>query len=65
MWMSIPVAPKKRGRPATGVDPHFAVRLPRAVIDAIDQLAEAEGRPRSEIAREALTEHLKTKGFLK
>lgn len=63
--MSIPVAPKKLGRPATGVDPHFAVRRPRPVIEAIDQFAEAESRPGSEIARDALTEHLKAKGDLK
>ena len=63
--MSIPVAPKRRGRPATGADPHFAVRLPREMIGAIDQLAYDEKRSRAEVAREALAEHLKAKGYLK
>ncbi|WP_162501422.1 ribbon-helix-helix protein, CopG family [Methylobacterium crusticola] len=62
--MPSPVARNRRGRPATGTAPHFAVRLPREVIAAMDRLATAESRPRSEIAREALTEHLRAKGYL-
>ena len=33
------VAPKKRGRPATGQDPHMTFRLPAETIAAIDAWA--------------------------
>jgi Arc/MetJ-type ribon-helix-helix transcriptional regulator len=36
MVRSIPVIPKKRGRPATGVDPLVALRFPPSTIEAID-----------------------------
>ena len=35
----IPVGPKRRGRPSTGRDPFVKVRMPPAVIGAIDRWA--------------------------
>jgi predicted DNA binding CopG/RHH family protein len=45
------VTPKKRGRPATGKDPHVSIRLPAELIAAIDKSAKAEGVSRSEKIR--------------
>jgi len=45
------VTPKKRGRPATGKDPHVSMRLPADLIAAIDKAAKAEGVSRSEKIR--------------
>jgi metal-responsive CopG/Arc/MetJ family transcriptional regulator len=63
--MSISVRPKKRGRPATGRDPVVAVRLTDELVGAIDRATKAGKTNRSEVIREALTEHLKAKGYLK
>jgi predicted DNA-binding protein len=43
---------KKRGRPATGRDPVYAVRLPDEVVNGIDKWAKANGhRDRSAAIR--------------
>lgn len=64
--MSIPVTPKKRGRPATGTDPHLSFRSPPAVTQAIERAAKAEAdQPsRSEMIRRIVTEWLKERGHL-
>jgi hypothetical protein len=55
---SISVNEKKRGRgrPATGTDPAVAVRLPPAVLAAVDQWAKSQTESRSEAIRR-LVEH--------
>ncbi len=59
MSLSIPVKrKKKRGRPATGVDPLIGVRLPAEWIKEIDQLAFALERDRSSVIRELLRQSL-------
>jgi hypothetical protein len=42
MAKSISVTRKKRGRPATGVDPLVGVRLPLEMIHLIEKLAARE-----------------------
>jgi len=42
---------KNRGRPATGVTPTMTIRLPNALIAAIDRLSSERGVTRSEIVR--------------
>jgi len=37
MTKSISVKRKKRGRPATGVDPFVGIRLPEALIEQIER----------------------------
>jgi hypothetical protein len=54
MPKSITVKRKKRGRPATGVDPLVGVRLPPKLIEQIDELAAAQVTNRSEAIRELL-----------
>jgi hypothetical protein len=54
----------RRGRPslseeATGApSPHVSFRVPEQTRRRLDELARAEGRPASEIAREALDRYL-------
>lgn len=55
---------KRRGRPATGVTPRVGVRLPDAVIAAIDRESESEGVGRSEIIRRAVVAYLRERGAL-
>jgi predicted DNA-binding protein len=43
MKKSITEIPKKRGRPATGKDPMFALRLPPELTARIDAFAKAAG----------------------
>jgi predicted DNA binding CopG/RHH family protein len=50
------VTPKKRGRPATGKDPHITVRLPVRLREKVDAFASANGLKRSEAIRQ-LIEH--------
>jgi hypothetical protein len=59
MTKSIKVLPKKRGRPATGKDPFVGVRLPSAMIEALDSRAEADGVTRSETMRRLIEAGLK------
>jgi Arc/MetJ-type ribon-helix-helix transcriptional regulator len=49
------VKPKKRGRPATGKDPLYAVRIPDALVLAIDRWAGRNDSPsRSDAIRRLL-----------
>jgi hypothetical protein len=60
MAKSITVRRKKRGRPATGVDPLVAVRLPPELIKAIDEWAKQSGeRSRSHAIRALIERGLK------
>ena len=60
-------SPKGRGRPATGQDPHVSIRLPAALIDALDgyraQFAAAR-YSRSELIRKILEDRLIHEGFI-
>jgi hypothetical protein len=52
MKQSIKVIPKKRrGRPATGKDPHVAARMPPQLTAEVDAWAKANGMTRSEALR--------------
>jgi hypothetical protein len=52
MKKSIKVAPKKRrGRPATGKDPHIAARMPPALIAEVETWAAANDTSRSDAFR--------------
>jgi hypothetical protein len=52
MKKSIKVVPKKRrGRPATGKDPHLAARMPPALIAEVEAWAGANNTTRSEAVR--------------
>jgi hypothetical protein len=52
MKKSIKVAPKKRrGRPATGKDPHIAARMPAELITRVEAWAAANNASRSEAFR--------------
>jgi hypothetical protein len=61
---SIPVKPKKRGRPATGTDPFIGVRLPPDLIKEIDVWAAnaTSVDSRSEAIRELIRLGLRAKG---
>ncbi|WP_074447978.1 MULTISPECIES: ribbon-helix-helix domain-containing protein [Bradyrhizobium] len=62
MAKSITVTPKKkRGRPATGRDPHVTARLPQNLIDAIEVWAFKNGSSRSEAIRRLVEIGLKAK----
>jgi metal-responsive CopG/Arc/MetJ family transcriptional regulator len=56
------VPPKKRGRPATGRDPHISIRLPTDILAAVERFAEAEELTRSEVIRVAVADYLKRSG---
>jgi hypothetical protein len=63
MKKSIKVAPKKRrGRPATGKDPHIAARMPSELIADVEAWAVANNATRSEAIRRLVELGLKTKG---
>lgn len=59
MSTSIPVEPKKRGRPATGRDPLIGFRAPPSLVVKLDAYAEREGLKRSEAIRRLVEEGLK------
>jgi hypothetical protein len=62
MKKSIKVAPKKRrGRPATGKDPHVAARMPAELIARIEAWAEANDTSRSDAFRRLVELGLKSK----
>src|SRR5258706_6511771 len=48
---SIKVTPKKRGRPATGRDPHVTSRMPQPLIDQVEAWAATNDTGRSEAIR--------------
>jgi hypothetical protein len=63
MKRSIKVTPKKkRGRPATGRDPHVTSRMPQALIDQVENWAAANETSRSEAIRRLVELGLKAKG---
>jgi hypothetical protein len=45
MAKSIRVKPKKRGRPATGKDPFYGVRIADALMQSVDQWRKANDSP--------------------
>jgi hypothetical protein len=51
MKKSIKVAPKKRGRPGTGKDPHMAARMPPTLIAEVEAWAAANDTSRSDAFR--------------
>jgi hypothetical protein len=62
MKRSITVTPKKkRGRPATGRDPHVTSRMPQPLIDQVEAWASANGATRSEAFRRLVELGLKAK----
>jgi hypothetical protein len=62
MKKSIKVTPKKRrGRPATGRDPHVTSRMPQPLIDQVEAWASANGATRSEAFRRLVELALKVK----
>lgn len=52
------VAPKKRGRPATGKDPLVGVRLSPEMLEAIEDIALENEIPRSEAIRRLIAKGL-------
>jgi hypothetical protein len=63
--MSNDVTQKKRGRPATGQQPHVTMRLPVELIAALESYASAVGaKSRNEAIRSALTEFLTERDHL-
>jgi hypothetical protein len=65
MPKSIRVIPKKRGRPATGKDPLYGVRIPDALMASIKRWAKANGSPsRSDGMRRLLEIGLKAERAL-
>jgi hypothetical protein len=62
MKKSIKVAPKKRrGRPATGKDPHIAARMPAQLIADVGAWAAANDTSRSDAFRRLVELGLKAK----
>jgi hypothetical protein len=51
MKKSIKVTRKKRGRPATGKDPHMSARMPPALIAEVEAWAAANETSRSDAFR--------------
>lgn len=49
--MSIPVIPKKRGRPATGRDPLLTVRVPEELKQRVEAYAAKQMVTRTEAVR--------------
>lgn len=56
MRKSIPVKRKKRGRPPTGVDPLYGVRMPDALMLAVDRWATENEVPSRSAAIRSLVE---------
>ncbi|MBN9598027.1 MAG: ribbon-helix-helix protein, CopG family [Afipia sp.] len=62
MAKSIIVKQKKRGRPATGVDPFVGIRLPESLIEQIADWSDKHGAAsRSEAIRRLVELGLKSK----
>jgi hypothetical protein len=61
MKRSTKVAPKKRGRPGTGKDPHMAARMPQALIAQVEAWAAANETTRSDAFRRLVELGLKVK----
>ena len=58
MAKAIAAVPKKRGRPATGRDPHITVRVPQEMINGLELWAGKNNVSRSEAVRDLIAEHL-------
>lgn len=52
------VTPKKRGRPATGKNPHISARFPENLIEAVDAYADVKGLSRSQAIRKIVEDAL-------
>jgi hypothetical protein len=63
MSTSIPVEPKKRGRPATGRDPLVGFRAPPSLVVKLDAYAGREGLKRSEAIRRFVEDGLTAAGL--
>ena len=62
MGKSIKVRPKRKpGRPATGKDPLFAIRIPVELIARVEAWAKPDNLTRSEAIRRLIDLGLKTK----
>jgi hypothetical protein len=61
MKKSTKVAPKKRGRPGTGKDPHMAARMPPQLIAQVEAWAAANDTSRSDAFRRLVELGLKAK----
>ena len=61
MKKSIKVAPKTRGRPGTGKDPHMAARMPPGLIAEVEAWATAHDTSRSDAFRRLVELGLKVK----
>jgi hypothetical protein len=61
MKKSTKVAPKKRGRPGTGKDPHMAARMPPELIAEVEAWAAAHDTSRSDAFRRLVELGLKVK----
>ena len=61
MKKSTKVAPKKRGRPGTGKDPHMAARMPPQLIAQVEAWAAANDTSRSDAFRRLVEIGLKAK----
>jgi hypothetical protein len=61
MKKSTKVAPKKRGRPGTGKDPHMAARMPPQLIAQVEAWAAAYDTSRSDAFRRLVELGLKAK----
>jgi hypothetical protein len=61
MKKSTKVAPKKRGRPGKGKDPHMAARMPSALIHQVEAWAEAHQTSRSDAFRRLVELGLRAK----
>jgi Ribbon-helix-helix protein, copG family len=61
MKKSTKVAPKKRGRPGTGKDPHMAARMPPQLIAQVEAWAAANETSRSDAFRRLVELGLKVK----
>jgi Ribbon-helix-helix protein, copG family len=54
-------AKKPRGRPATGHDPQYSVRLPKQIVAAIDKIAKETHSGRAATMRQLITEALEAR----
>jgi hypothetical protein len=52
---------KRTGRPPTGHNPNFTVRLPKQLVATIDKIAREENTTRAEIMRQLMTEALEAR----
>src|ERR1700758_5769803 len=59
--MAKSTAKKRTGRPPTGHDPNFTVRLPKQLVATIDKIAPKENPSRAEIMRQLMTEALEAR----